>query len=160
MSIEKKNKKNFHEDITVTRYQEQESIGSVSQRTEHASHLDVPLSIHQETQNSQQSFRSTPTASNHLSGNVSVRTNSQFEIDDMEKEHATNQTVKKTYQISTMHNPCKVTERKRQVHVSTSILQEGESEHEPEPRNESPEKTEQKATTKRVEHNSLGSENS
>jgi hypothetical protein len=60
MSIDKKNKKTFFDDITVTRYQEQESIDSLSQRTDQVNHLDIPASIHQETL-SEQSLNSSPT---------------------------------------------------------------------------------------------------
>lgn len=61
MSIEKKMKGTYYYDeICVTRYQEQESIGFFSQRTDQVNHLDIPASIHQETQLSQQ-FGSSPT---------------------------------------------------------------------------------------------------
>jgi hypothetical protein len=76
-------------------------------------------------------------------------------MDDMDKDLTTYQTDPKTYQVSTMHNPCEVTERGSPVktHHTTSILQEGEIEEDPEPRVRSPKKTEQVvASPQRVEH--------
>jgi hypothetical protein len=73
---------------------------------------------------------------------VSITTNSQFEIDEEEKENTAYQTDPRNYQISNMHNPCEVTERGSPGNDSTSILQEGEIEDDPEPRVRSPKKTE------------------
>jgi hypothetical protein len=108
MSIDKKNKKSFLDNISLTKYQEQESNGSISHRTNQVRASDIQTSIHQETQSPLQSLHSTPIVYRDLSVNVSIRTNSHFETD--EREVITYLTDPKMYLASSMHNPCEVTE--------------------------------------------------
>lgn len=68
MSIEKKRRGEYHPEIHVTGYFEQDSMGSVSQRTDNVIQTDMPDTIHQQNVFS---GASSPTVKKHFSANVS-----------------------------------------------------------------------------------------
>ena len=91
MSIEKKRRGQYHDEISVTGYDEhhEESIGSLSQRTDNVVQKDMPASIHQQNNIS---GGSSPTVHKNFSTNVS---NGQFEVDHLDQVEQ--------YQTNPMH---------------------------------------------------------
>jgi len=135
MSIEKKRRGEYHPEIPVSDYNEQheESIGSLTQRTDNVIQTDMPKSIHRQNVFSGDS---SPTVMKNFSANVSVGQA------DLEEYRTIYQTNPNHYQVSQSHNPCTengCSPQREMIHC-TSMLQEGEIEDEPEPRHASPTK--------------------
>ena len=147
MSIEKKRKGQYHQEISVTGYDEQHEqlIGSMSQRTNNVVQTEMPESIHKQVAPSR---GSSPTVKQHFSANVS-----DCHVELSQDNMTTYQTNPQNYQlISQSQNPCTETgcSPHRQMLHCTSMLEQGEIEDEPEPREQSPLRTAQEPSPQRV----------